>query len=80
VYLELIDILLQAPDEDALNQVLEEAHEGINDDFFQVLGGLINQVEQGGAQPELLEKLLEVNNASQKFMMRKNFEAASAED
>ncbi|HQL92640.1 MAG TPA: CpXC domain-containing protein [Anaerolineaceae bacterium] len=79
VYLELIDILMQAPDDATRDQVLEEAHEGLNDDFFQVLGSLINQVEQSGEQPELLAKLREVNSAAQKFIMRKNFEAASNE-
>ncbi len=33
VYLELIDILMQAPDDATRDQVLEEAHEGLNDDF-----------------------------------------------
>ena len=80
VYLELIDILMQALDDDAINQVLEEAHQGINEDFFQVLGGLIGQVEQSGERPDLLEKLRHVNNLCQKFMMRKNMEKASSEE
>lgn len=78
VYLELIDILMQAPDDEAISQVLEEAHQGINEDFFQVLGGLINQVEQGGQQADLLERLRHVNNLTQKFIMRKNLEKADS--
>jgi len=79
VYLELIDILMQTPDEATRDQVLEEAHEGLDDGFFQVMGSLINQVEQSGEQAELLEKLREVNSAAQKFVMRKNFESAKNE-
>ena len=76
VYLELIDILMQAPDDDTINQILEEAHQGINEDFFQVLSALMGQVEQSGERPDLLEKLRHVNNMCQKFMMRKNMEKA----
>ena len=79
VYLELIDILLQAPDETTCEQILQEAHEGLDEGFFQVLGSLINQVEQSGEQADLLAKLREVNSAAQKFVMRKNFEATKDE-
>lgn len=79
VYLELIDILLQAPDETTREQILQEAHEGLDEGFFQVLGSLINQVEQSGDQADLLAKLREVNSAAQKFVMRKNFEATKDE-
>ncbi len=79
-YLELIDILLQAPDETTLNQVLDEAGDGINEDFFRVLYGLMSQLEQNGQQADLLERLREVNNYAQKFMMRKNLEDAKNEE
>jgi hypothetical protein len=52
--------------------VLEGVGEAINDDFTQTLGSLITQVEGQGDQPELLEKLKEINREVLRFTMRRN--------
>lgn len=72
VYMELIELLLQAPDEKTRAEMLEKAGESVNDDFMQVLAGLSNQVEQAGNQPELVTKLKDLNREVLRFTMRRN--------
>ncbi len=59
--IEIVEALLQTENEADRTKILEEAGEAINEEFSQTLTGLINQVEQQGQQPELLEKLKEIN-------------------
>jgi hypothetical protein len=66
---------LESPEE--RQQVLEAAGEAINDDFSQTLSGLISQVESQGDQPELLEKLKEINREVLRFIMRRNLNNGS---
>jgi hypothetical protein len=75
VYIELIEMLLQAPDEKTRAEMLENAGEAVNDDFMQVLGGLVSQMEEAGNQPELVTKLKELNREVLRFTMRRNLKA-----
>lgn len=72
VYVELIELLLQAPDEKTRAEMLEKAGETVNDDFLQVLVSLSNQVEQADNQPDLVAKLKDLNREVLRFTMRRN--------
>ena len=54
IYLEVIDALVQAKDETEINKILEEAKEIINDDFLQLLSGVITQVESQGEEAAMV--------------------------
>src|SRR5215216_2074388 len=72
-----IEQLLDAPDEMALNQMLEENKDLINDQFMEALIGLVAQVDQASEQgnPEakaLGEKLSNVYKTALKYSMQRN--------
>jgi hypothetical protein len=75
VYIELIEMLLQVPDEKTRAEMLEKAGEAVNDDFMQVIGSLTNQMEVAGDQPELVSKLKDLNREVLRFTMRRNLKA-----
>jgi hypothetical protein len=69
--------LLDAPDQVALEGMLEANKELINDQFMEALIGLVGQVDQAAGQgnPEaqaLGEKLSVVYKTALKFSMKKN--------
>ena len=45
-----------------------------NDEFMQLLGGLIGQLEQQGEQPEMLDKVKELNREILRFTMKRNLQ------
>jgi hypothetical protein len=72
-----IEQLLDAPDDAALEQMLNENASLINDQFMEALIGLVGQVDQAAEQgnPEakaLSEKLSKVYKTALKFSMKKN--------
>jgi CpXC protein len=72
-----IEQLLDAPDEMALNKMLEENRDLINDQFMEALIGLVAQVDQASEQgnPEakaLGEKLSSVYKTALKYSMQRN--------
>ena len=74
---ELVEHLLDAPDDETLNKMLDENKEMINDQFMEALVGLVAQVDQAAEQgnPEakdLSEKLSKVYKTAMKFVMKKN--------
>lgn len=71
-YIGLIETLLQAPDDKALEESLNEVKDLINDDFLQFLNGLVNQLETQNEQPEVLQRLKEINRIALRFSMQKN--------
>ena len=75
VYLELIEMLLQAPDEKTRIEMLENANEAVNDDFMQVIASLTNQMEEAGNQPALVTQLKDLNREVLRFTMRRNLKA-----
>jgi hypothetical protein len=71
-YIELIETLLQAPDDKSVEEALNEVKDLINDDFLQFLNGLTNQLEASNEQPEVLQRLKEINRVVLRFSMQKN--------
>lgn len=70
--LQVIEEMLQLETAEERQNVLEAAGEAINDEFSQTLSSLISQVESQGDQPELIEKLKEINREVLRFTMRRN--------
>ena len=75
--MEFIEHLLDAPDNAALEQMLETNKAMVNDQFMQALIGLVAQVDEASAQgnPEakaLGEKLSNVYKTALKFSMKQN--------
>lgn len=74
---EFIEHLLDAPDDAALEKMLDDNKEMVNDEFMQALIGLVAQVDQAAEQgnPEaksLGEKLSKVYKTAMKVSMKKN--------
>ena len=74
---EFIEHLLDAPDDAALEKMLEDNKEIVNDQFMEALIGLVAQVDQASEQgnPEakgLSEKLSKVYKTAMKISMKKN--------
>lgn len=70
--LQVIEEMLQLETAEERQKVLEAAGEAINDEFSQTLSSLISQVESQGDQPELIDKLKEINREVLRFTMRRN--------
>lgn len=74
-----IEQLLEAPDDAAMESMLAENEEMVNEEMMNMLGGLMAQLEAQGAQggpngdqtKELTEKLEKVYKAALKFSMKK---------
>ena len=73
-----IEQLLEAPDDAAIEKMLSDNEDSINEDLMNTLGGLMAQLEaqgqtgQGGEQAkELAEKLESVYKKALKFSMKK---------
>lgn len=76
-YLDLIDALLQEENAEARTAILDEASDVVDEEFTQLLGSLIGQLEQKGDQPEMLAKLKELNSEVLRFTMRRNLQATN---
>ncbi|MFZ3150065.1 MAG: CpXC domain-containing protein [Anaerolineaceae bacterium] len=72
MYIEVIEMLLQAQDEKARQEIMESADEVIDEDFMQMLSGLISQMEGNGNQPKMVAKLKDINREVLRFSMKKN--------
>ncbi len=73
-YLSFVDALLQEENPENRAAMLEESGDLINDEFMQLLGGLIGQMEQQGDQPEMLEKVRDLNREILRFTMKRNLQ------
>jgi tRNA uridine 5-carbamoylmethylation protein Kti12 len=67
--INLIQDLVEEPDEGNRRRMLEENQEQIDQDFFQILSGLISQLQESNQDPELLERLKSVNRLALRFSM-----------
>jgi hypothetical protein len=72
-----IEQLLDAPDDMALNQMLDENKDLLNDQFMEALIGLVGQVDQAAEQgnPEakgISDKLSKVYKTALKYSMQRN--------
>ncbi len=72
--IELIEQLIQAEDESAVNAILEENADEISDDFMQFLLNLVNQAQQQEAQKASAEKLQGIYRQALRFSMKRNLE------
>lgn len=70
--IQFVETLLQAPDAEAIKNLINEKPEVINDEFLQLLANLINQTEQQGNQQALATKLKEIQKVVTKSLMAKN--------
>jgi hypothetical protein len=76
--LALLEKLLEAPDEAALNKLLEEHAAEITPEFNAVIGNIITRSEgEGGGKPnaeetQMMEKIEQVYRAALKFTMKKS--------
>ncbi len=75
--IELIEALIQAEDEAAINAILEENQDEINDDFVQFLMNLLNQTQQQEGREATVEKLKQVYRLTLRFSMKRNLESGS---
>ncbi len=71
-YIEIIEMLLQAPDQQARQEIMEKAGDAIDAEFMQMLAGLISQMESHGDQVEVVTKLKELNREVLRFTMQQN--------
>ena len=75
-----IEQLLEAPDDAAMEKMLAENEDMVNEDMMNMLSGLMAQLEAQGSQPgpggdqakELSEKLEKVYKTALKVSMKKN--------
>lgn len=72
---ELIEALIQAEDEDAVNAILEENADEITDEFMQFLMNLLNQTQGQEGREATAEKLQQVYRQALRFSMKRNLEA-----
>jgi hypothetical protein len=70
--IQFVETLLQAPDAESIQTLLNEKPEVINDEFLLLLANLINQTEQQGNQQALVTKLKEIQKVVTKALMAKN--------
>ncbi len=76
--IELIENLIQAEDESAINQILADNPDEINDDFMQFLLNLMNQTQQQQGREATAEKLQQVYRQALRFSMKRNLESESS--
>lgn len=70
--IQFVEALLKAPDAESIKSLLNEKPEVLNDEFLQLLAGLINQTEQQGNQHALVTRLKEIQKVAMKALMAKN--------
>jgi hypothetical protein len=71
--LQMIEILLQAENAEARQQIFEKAGDAIDAEFLQMLNELIGQMEKNNEQPEALARLKEISREALRFSMQRNF-------
>jgi hypothetical protein len=67
-----IEELLDAQDDQATRQLMEEHKDQITPEFLQMLSGLLAQVQQSGQDSELLQRLQNLNRQALRFSMEIN--------
>jgi hypothetical protein len=71
---QFIEELLKTADENSLKDLLNQNIEKVNDEFIQMLAGVISQSEEQGNQPQLVEKLKQIQRMALRLSMAKNLE------
>lgn len=75
--IELIETLIQAEDDDAINAILIENKDEITDEFVQFLMNLLNQTQQQEGQDVTAQKLKQVYRLALRYTMKRNLEKES---
>ncbi len=73
--IELIETLIQAEDESAIDAILNENGDEITDDFMQFLMNLLNQTQQQEGRQATAEKLQKIYRRALRFTMKRNLES-----
>jgi DNA-binding phage protein len=69
---QFIEELLKTADENSLKDLLNQNIEKVNDEFIQMLAGVISQSEEQGNQPQLVDKLKQIQRMALRVSMAKN--------
>ncbi len=69
---QFIEELLKTADENSLKELLNQNIEKVNDEFMQMLAGVISQSEEQGNQPQLVDKLKQIQRVVLRVSMAKN--------
>jgi hypothetical protein len=72
--IELIEALIRAEDEDAINAILDENADELTDEFMQFLMNLLNQTQQQKGQETTAEKLQQIYRKALRFTMKRNLQ------
>ena len=72
--IDLIEQLIQAEDEQAVNAILNENADEITDEFMQFLMNLLNQTQGQESQKATAEKLQQIYRLALRFTMKRNLE------
>jgi len=70
--IELIEALIQAEDEAAINVILEENSDEITDEFMQFLMNLLNQTQQQEGREATAQRLQQIYRQALRFSMKRN--------
>jgi hypothetical protein len=70
--IQFIEDLLDAPDDGARQQIMDENKGKITDEFLQILSNLMAQVTDSSQDPELVERLKAVNRQVLRYSMQAN--------
>jgi hypothetical protein len=73
--IELIEALIQAEDDAAMQAILDENSEEITDEFMQFLSSLLNQTQGQEGRQTTAEKLQQVYRQALRFTMKRNLES-----
>jgi len=72
--IELIEALIRAENDDAINAVLDENADELTDEFMQFLMNLLNQTQQQKGQEATAEKLQQIYRKALRFTMKRNLQ------
>jgi hypothetical protein len=70
--IELVEKMLEAPDDAALRKLFEENADAITPDFVNMINTVAAQTESQGKQPELVARLKEIYRSALRFSMEAN--------
>jgi hypothetical protein len=72
--IKFIEELLEAPDEEARQELLESHQDKITPEFFQMLSGLMAQIIDSDQDPELVRKFKDLNRQVLRYSMQANLQ------
>jgi hypothetical protein len=73
--IQFIEELLKTENDDAIKGLLNQNPDKAGDEFMQMLAGVIAQSEEQGNQPELVQKLKQIQKVALRVSMARNLQA-----